>query len=254
MNSIDILSIMTIAFLGSFGHCVGMCGGIVIAYTSTKVEENWSKTKQTTSHMLYSIGRIVTYMIIGSIFGYLGEAVTFSKTANGILLLITGILMILVGLSLIGKLKFLTLIEHSVSKSPLYQQTFKKLIQSNSLFSFYLLGMLNGLLPCGFVYFFAITAISTGSAFGGAIVMLIFGLSTIPALFSLGFFVGIFKKSGLRHIMIKLAAILVILYGVSIVYYGYEHIDADRKINIDKKIDTCDKVKVEEHCESGWFY
>ncbi len=177
----------------------------------------------------------------------------FTK-GSSLFLLITGLLMILVGLSLIGKIKFLTLIEHSVSKSPIYQKTFKKLIRSNSLFSFYLLGMLNGLLPCGFVYFFAITAISTGSAFGGAIVMLIFGLSTIPALFSLGFFVGIFKQSGLRHIMIKLAAILVILYGVSIVYYGYEHIDADRKINIDKKIDTCDKVKVEEHCESGWFY
>jgi len=226
MDSIDIFSIMTIAFLGSFGHCVGMCGGIVIAYTSTKVGDTWSKTKQTTSHVLYSIGRITTYMIIGSIFGYFGQVFTISKTASGLLLLVTGTLMILVGFSLIGKLKFLTLIEHSVSKSPWYQKTFKKLIQTNSLGSFYLLGMLNGLLPCGFVYFFAITAISTGSAVGGAIVMLIFGLSTIPALFSLGFFVGIFQQSALRHIMIKLAAILVIIYGISIVYYGYGHITA----------------------------
>lgn len=230
MDAIDIFSIMTIAFLGSFGHCVGMCGGIVIAYTSTKVGDSWSKPKQTASHLLYSVGRIVTYMTIGSIFGYFGQVVTMSKTASGILLLITGIMMILVGLSLMGQLKFLTIIEHSVSKSPWYQITFKKLIQTNSLVSFFLLGMLNGLLPCGFVYFFAITAISTGSALGGAIVMLIFGLSTIPALFSLGFFVGIFKQSGLRHVMIKLAAILVILYGISIVYYGYEYISVEYKI------------------------
>ena len=222
MDATDLLSIMTIAFLGSFGHCIGMCGGIVIAYTSTKVEANWTKTKQSISHLLYSIGRIVTYVTIGSIFGYFGQVVTFNKTANGILLLLTGTLMILVGFSLIGKLKFLTLIEHSVSKSPFYQSTFKKLIRSNSLFSFYLLGMLNGLLPCGFVYFFAITAISTGSALNGAIVMLVFGISTIPALFSLGFFVGMFKQSGLRHLMIKLAAILVVLYGISIAYYGYD--------------------------------
>ena len=94
--------------------------------------------------------------------------------------------------------------------------------------------MLNGLLPCGFVYFFAITAISTGSALGGSLVMLIFGLSTIPALFSLGFFVGIFKQSGLRHVMIKLAAILVILYGASIIYYGYEHISSDYKTTVQK--------------------
>ena len=102
------------------------------------------------------------------------------------------------------------------------------------MFSFYLLGMLNGLLPCGFVYFFAITAISTGSAVGGATVMFIFGISTIPALFSLGFFIGIFKQSGLRHVMIKLAAILVILYGISIVYYGYEHISTNYNTKAEK--------------------
>jgi len=224
MDSINIISIITIAFLGSLGHCVGMCGGIVIAYTSTKIDDKWTKTKQTISHIFYSFGRIVTYMIIGAFFGYFGEVVAISKTANGILLLLTGILMILVGLSLIGKLKFLTLIEHSVSKSSWYQITFRKLIQSNSVGSFFALGLLNGLLPCGFVYFFAITAISTGSAIGGMLVMLIFGLSTIPALFSLGFFVGIFKQSSLRNLMIKLAAILVVFYGIYVIYYGYEHI------------------------------
>ena len=234
MDTINIISIITIAFLGSLGHCVGMCGGIVIAYTSTKIDDQWSKTKQSISHIFYSFGRIVTYMMIGAIFGYFGEVVTISKTANGILLLLTGLLMILVGLSLIGKLRFLTLIEHSVSKSTWYQITFKKLIRSNSVGSFFTLGLLNGLLPCGFVYFFAITAISTGSAFGGMLVMLIFGLSTIPALFSLGFFVGIFKQSTLRNLMIKLAAILVIFYGISVIYYGYEHIEYANKIELKK--------------------
>ena len=92
------------------------------------------------------------------------------------------------------------------------------------MFSFYLLGMLNGLLPCGFVYAFAITAASTGSAFWGAVVMFIFGLSTIPALFFLGFFVGFFKQSNLRDIFIKIASILVIIFGIYIAYKGYEYI------------------------------
>jgi sulfite exporter TauE/SafE len=104
-----------------------------------------------------------------------------------------------------------------------YQKSFKKLIASNSLTSFYLLGMLNGLLPCGFVYFFAITAASTGSVIYGALVMLIFGLSTIPALFSLGFFVGLFKQSEFRNLMIKLASIAVILYGIYIIYLGSKY-------------------------------
>ena len=143
---------------------------------------------------------------------------------SGIFLLITGFMMVLVGLSLLGKIKFLTILEHTCSKSPLYQNTFKALLGSQSLFSFYLLGMLNGLLPCGFVYVFAITAASTGSAFWGAFVMLIFGLSTIPALFSLGFFVGVFKQSNLRDLFIKLASILVVAFGIYIAYLGYEYL------------------------------
>lgn len=224
METISILTIISIAFLGSFGHCVGMCGGIVIAYSSTKIKSHWTKQVQALAHLLYSFGRISTYMILGALFGLVGGVVTFDNLTSGIFLLFTGLMMVLVGLSLLGKIKFLTILEHTCSKSPIYQKTFKSLLGSQSLFSFYLLGMLNGLLPCGFVYVFAITAASTGSAFWGAFVMLIFGLSTVPALFSLGFFVGVFKQSNLRDIFIKLASMLVIAFGFYIAYLGYEYL------------------------------
>ncbi|MEA3353350.1 MAG: sulfite exporter TauE/SafE family protein [Campylobacterota bacterium] len=234
METVDIISIITIAFLGSFGHCIGMCGGIVIAYSSTKVQQQWSKAQQSIAHILYSLGRVLTYALLGAVFGYLGGVATFSNTANGILWLVAGSAMLLTGLSLLGKIKFLTLIEHSVSKSNWYSQTFKSLLSSQTFLSFFLLGMLNGLLPCGFVYFFAITAASTADPFYGALVMVIFGLSTIPALFSLGFFVGLFKQSGLRGIMIKLAAISVILYGSYTIYNGYDYL-----VNPDRTILEC---------------
>jgi hypothetical protein len=224
METISIITIISIAFLGSFGHCVGMCGGIVIAYSSTKIKNEWTKQVQAFAHLLYSFGRITTYVILGALFGLVGGVVTFDNLTSGIFLLITGSMMVLVGLSLLGKIKFLTMLEHSCSKSPLYQNSFKALLGSQSLFSFYLLGMLNGLLPCGFVYVFTITAASTGSAFWGAFVMLIFGLSTLPALFSLGFFVGLFKQSNLRDLFIKLASILVITFGIYIAYLGYEYL------------------------------
>ncbi len=224
METISLLSIVIIAFLGSFGHCVGMCGGIVVAYSTTKIKDNYTKQRESLSHLLYSFGRISTYVVLGAIFGSLGSVVTFSHTINGILLLITGSLMLLAGLSLLGKIKFLTLIEHSITKSSWYQKNFRELISSNSLLSFYTLGLLNGLLPCGFVYFFAITAASTGSTFYGALVMLIFGLSTIPALFSLGFFVTILKQSNFRNIMIKLASISVIIFALFTLYKGYGYI------------------------------
>ncbi len=229
MEAIDIISIITIAFLGSFGHCIGMCGGIIIAYSATKIEDNWSKQKQAISHILYSLGRIFTYVILGAIFGFLGGVAMFNNMANGVLLIIAGIVMILTGLSLSGKIKFLTIIEHSFSQNKWYQKQFKQLLHTKTLISFFILGMLNGLLPCGLVYFFAITAASTASALYGAIVMLIFGLSTLPALFSLGFFVGLFKKTGFRNIMIRLASISVIVFGIYTLYEGYEYIKYPQK-------------------------
>ncbi|HFU75397.1 MAG TPA: sulfite exporter TauE/SafE family protein, partial [Arcobacter sp.] len=65
MDSVNLLSIIAIAFLGSFGHCVGMCGGIVIAYSSTKIDDSFSKVKQSISHILYSFGRVTTYTLLG---------------------------------------------------------------------------------------------------------------------------------------------------------------------------------------------
>lgn len=236
METLSILTIISIAVLGSFGHCVGMCGGIVIAYSSTKVKSQWNKTTQAIAHLLYSLGRVTTYTIIGAVMGFVGSVVTFSNMTNAILLIITGLMMVLVGFSLLGKIKFLTVLEHSCSKSTLYQKTFKKLLGSDSLFSFYFLGSLNGLLPCGFVYAFAIIAAGTASAFWGAMVMLIFGLSTIPALFSLGFFIGLFKQSELRNLFINIAAILVVCFGVYMLYLGYNYISNPSETLINIKI------------------
>ncbi|MDT8339750.1 MAG: sulfite exporter TauE/SafE family protein [Sulfurimonas sp.] len=224
METVNILSIISIAFLGSFGHCIGMCGGIVLAYSTIKIDPKSSKVSQSTAHLLYSFGRVFTYSILGAIFGTLGGVVTFSNTANGVLLIVAGIAMVLAGLSLMGKIKFLTLIEHSFSSSPFYKDMFKRVLNSKSNFSFFTLGMLNGLLPCGFVYFFAITAASTASPLYGAMVMAIFGLSTIPAMFSLGFLASLSSATNFRNMMMSLSSFAVIVYGIYTLYDGYDYI------------------------------
>ena len=233
MATIDLASVITIAFLGAFGHCIGMCGGIVIAYSSSKLDAGWGKGRQAAAHLLYSLGRTQTYTVLGVLFGYLGGVTTFSNTANGVLLIVAGIAMALTGLSLAGKLPFLASLSSPVSQSRWYGNTFSTLLRDQSLFSLYFLGMLNGLLPCGFVYFFAITAASTGSPLWGGVVMAVFGLSTLPALFSLGFFVSLFQRGGLRRWMTRLAAIAVILYGAYTMYSGYEYISDPQKTILD---------------------
>jgi len=229
METINILTIISIAFLGSFGHCIGMCGGIVLAYSTIKIEPKCSKVSKSTAHILYSLGRVLTYSTLGAVFGTLGGVITFNNTANGILLGIAGVAMVLAGLSLMGKIKFLTLIEHSFSSSSFYKSAFKKVLNSKSNRSFFVLGMLNGLLPCGFVYFFAITAASTASPIYGAIVMFIFGLSTIPAMFSLGFLASLSSATSFRNMMMSLSSFAVVLYGAYTIYNGYHYLSISDK-------------------------
>ncbi|WP_457745733.1 sulfite exporter TauE/SafE family protein [Sulfurimonas sp.] len=224
MDTVNILTIISIAFLGSFGHCIGMCGGIVVAYSTIKIEPSSSKVSKTVAHLLYNFGRVLTYTILGAIFGYLGGVATFSNLANGSMLIFAGVVMILAGLSLMGKIKFLTLIEHSFSSSSVYKKAFRRVLNSKSNVSFFVLGMLNGLLPCGFVYFFAITAAATADPFWGAVVMFIFGISTVPAMFSLGFISSLASATSFRNMMMSLSSVAVILYGAFTIYNGYDYI------------------------------
>lgn len=224
MENIDLIIILTTAFLGSMGHCIGMCGGIVIAYSSSKIDSRSSWLKQTSSHLSYNFGRVATYTILGAIFGLLGQVIAFTPTTKGVLFVLTGTLMILAGLSLLGNLKFLNSAEWSVSKYAWYQNGFRKLIRSKSYSSFFLLGMLNGIIPCGLVYSFAIFAASTASPLWGAIVMATFGLATIPALFFLGTVTKFLQKGSLRSTMMKFAALLVIFYGLFTLFKGYNFI------------------------------
>ena len=246
MNNIDLLIILSTAFLGSVGHCIGMCGGIVVAYSSSKIEQKDSWAKQTIAHLSYNFGRVTTYAILGAVFGLLGKAIAFTPTTKGVLFLLTGVLMILAGLSLLGNLKFLNSAEWSVSKNAWYQNAFRKLLSSKSLPSFYLLGMLNGIIPCGLVYSFAIIAASTASPLWGAIVMATFGLATIPALFFLGSITKFLQKGSLRGTMMKLAAMLVVFYGLFTMYKGYNfvaHPDEMKKMMEGMRIEKSDDPK-----------
>ncbi len=250
MENIDIILIFTTAFLGSVGHCIGMCGGIVVAYSSTKIDHSSSWGVQTISHLAYNFGRVTTYTMLGAMFGMLGQVIAFTPTTKGVLFLLTGLLMILAGLSLLGQFKFLNSAEASISKDGWYRDLFRQLISNKSLSSFYFLGMLNGIIPCGLVYSFAIFAASTASPLWGALVMASFGLATIPALFFLGTVTRFLQGGSLRGTMMKLASALVILYGIFTLYKAYQFIihPLETQQAIDAMQEGSIKSKLEGKC------
>ena len=198
-----------------------MCGGFVVAYSSAKIDPEDRPFYQLSCHLAYNLGRVSSYVLLGMLFGAVGSVVAFSPLMMGYLYFMIGVLMVLMGLSLMGKIRFLTSLETSLASHRFIKILFSKLIQSKSLGSFYGLGVLNGFLPCGLVYFFAASAVATASWFWGGVVMFIFGLSTMPALLGFGYIIGFLKGSNFRELMIKFASILIIGYGIYITYIGF---------------------------------
>lgn len=220
MSSMDWWVIISIAFAGSFGHCIGMCGGFIVAYSSTKIDASMSRTTQLIRHSAYNIGRVSSYIILGMIFGGIGSLFSVTVEMRGTLFIFAGALMIVTALSMLGLSKLLHLLEHSFANFKLFKLLFSRLIKSKSIQSFFALGMMNGFFPCGFVFFFAAKAASSASIFEGGLIMAAFGLATVPTLLALGQSVSFMREIAFRQSMNRLAAIAIAIYGLYSIYYG----------------------------------
>lgn len=175
-----IFSGFIIGLLGSL-HCVGMCGPIALALP---IVGN-SKTALIVSRLLYNFGRILTYTFFGFIFGLIGDRIQLFGLQQ-IVSIILGSL-ILLRLIIPQKYSFAKLhfFQRTVGK---LKQEFSKMFGKNSMKSLFVIGLLNGFLPCGFVYIGIAGAIATGDAFNGAAFMSFFGLGTLPIMFAASLF------------------------------------------------------------------
>lgn len=202
--------------MGSFSHCISMCGGFVFSYTTVKIDKSKSLKYQSVMHLLYGLGRTTTYIFLGLLFGFLGHILFISPSFKGALMIVLGIIMSIIGISLVNKIKLPTidLLNLSFFKT-LHLKTFK----SKTPISFFIFGILNGLVPCGLVYFFLANSLNTGSAIYGAIYMGIFGLTTIPALFFLGVsssFIG----TKYKKVFAYMSSFLIMGYGLFSIIKG----------------------------------
>ena len=170
----------TIGLLGSM-HCVGMCAPIALSlpYSGHSRFNRWSGI------LLYNSGRLVTYSLIGLVFGLLGKGL-FIANLQQLAAILTG-----VGLLLIFFFSFN--IEHYLIQNKIigrFYFTLKsqlaKLMRQPKRSTLFFIGILNGFLPCGLVYMALVGALSTGSAINGMIYMALFGLGTFPLMIMAG--------------------------------------------------------------------
>lgn len=212
MNA-DYLAAFLIGLLGS-SHCLVMCGGIVAALQfGMPASSFWPKFRL---QLLLSIGRLTTYTLFGALVGYFG--VTAMSLAGASLLwlrLIAGCLLIAMALY-IARLWFgLTQLERVGQRLwSLVQPFTKRLLPLNSLTKALAYGVLWGFLPCGLVYSTLSWSLASGSAGSGALLMLMFGLGTLPALLVFGSAANALVTLKNQLWFRYSAAILLAIYGI----------------------------------------
>ncbi|MDY6781358.1 MAG: sulfite exporter TauE/SafE family protein [Cyanobacteriota bacterium] len=193
---LDFFLLTALGFLGSFGHCVGMCGPLTVAFSlsgNPSESSNWQKSVR--FHALLNSSRILSYASVGAVLGGIGSIVAASGQLAGIgsslrqgMAAIAGILLIWLGLVQI-KPNFLPRLPLLHLPSRLHETLTKgmtKFSPNGSGLTPVLLGGIWGLIPCGFLYVAQIKAAAAGSWAMGALTMLCFGLGTMPAMLGVG--------------------------------------------------------------------
>ncbi len=208
-------SALALSLLGGL-HCAGMCGGFAIITLSKAPKWRISK-----SFLLYTLGKTSSYAVAGAVFGGLGSVFHHYPLGSRVLAGMTGVALILIGLEMAGFPLFWS--QKQPSATGWIRSTFSKVTQSLSPTNSYVMGLLNGLLPCGLLYAAFAGAASTGSAATGALFMAVFGIGTIPMLFLTAQLLSSISTST-RGKVIRLAGWSLVLFGTVWLYRGIAEI------------------------------
>lgn len=196
-------------------HCVAMCGGINLSVcVQYKPGSDGTKTAKLKPSILYNLGRVIAYTIVGGIVGGLGSVISFSGMAKGIVAVLSGLFMIIMGLNMLNIFPALRKL------NPRMPKIFaRKVHESSGNKGPLIVGLLNGLMPCGPLQAMQIYALGTGSVMAGALSMFLFSLGTVPLMFGFGA-VSSMLSSKFTHRMMKVSAALVLILGIIMLNRG----------------------------------
>jgi sulfite exporter TauE/SafE len=221
MVEFSLVAVFLVGLLSGV-HCLGMCGSIVGVFTAQvpKDAARWP------FHLAYSSGRIASYAIAGALVGAVGQAGLLMRDAvpvQHLLFTLSSLMLVVLGLYLAGVWGAVRQLERLGGSLWKHLQPYTtRLLPVNTVPRALGLGALWGWLPCGLVYSVLLTALASGSALRGALIMLAFGLGTLPNLLAIGlFWEGI--KGWVQSPRVRLmAGLLVAMFGVyGLVKVGY---------------------------------
>jgi sulfite exporter TauE/SafE len=194
-------------------HCVGMCGALVLSYT-TKLAG--AGRPSYAIHLLYGAGKTLSYTAIGAVFGWLGSVVAFTPLLRGAIGIAAGIFLVLFGL---GMLNLLPGLKDFRFRTPPFLLRFIG-AQSRKYGNPFVIGLLNGLMIlCGPLQAMYIMAAGSGSALRGATMLFFFGLGTLPMMMGFGVFAGLVSRQ-MTPKLIRASAVIVVALGAVMLNRG----------------------------------
>jgi sulfite exporter TauE/SafE len=237
---VELITALTIGLIGSL-HCAGMCGPIAIALPLAR--ENW--LRKISGGLLYNFGRILTYGVLGGLFGLLGRGIKLAGLQQWA--------SIAIGIIMIVSVLFPFIFREKILIDDLFSGYarrltggFRKLFSRESLPSLFIIGLLNGLLPCGLVYVALAGAINTNDVVMGVAFMMMFGIGTTPMLLGISIMGNMIslrlkrKLSKVIPIFIVMLGLLFILRGMSL---GIPYVSPKAE-----KLEVKQEMKVGEPC------
>ncbi|MFC4635006.1 sulfite exporter TauE/SafE family protein [Dokdonia ponticola] len=208
-----IYAALIFGLLGSF-HCVGMCGPIAFLLPLDRK----NRSKRILQLLSYHSGRIFMYAIIGMAFGMVGKGLNLfgiqQQLSIGVGLLM--IISILLPIKIFNRYNFSKPIYKAVGK---IKSSIGTELKKKDPGTFFTIGYLNGLLPCGLVYMAVFGALATGGALQGSLYMIVFGLGTIP-LMTTAIYLGNFLKGTVKQQIVKAIPVIVVVIGMLFILRG----------------------------------
>lgn len=171
----ELWTAFLLGFVGS-AHCAGMCGPLALALPPT----GNTRTVFLTGRAAYNLGRILTYALMGALFGLLGQTFAVAGLQRWVSLVAGAV--ILLGLLATRRFTLSLPLNRLVAK---LKSGFGFLLRRRAVSAMFGVGLLNGLLPCGLVYVACAGATATGQTLSGVAYMFAFGLGTLPMMLAL---------------------------------------------------------------------
>ncbi len=200
-----------LGLMGSF-HCVGMCGPIAISLPL----RGHNFLQKTIGGLLYNLGRTFTYGIMGAFFGLIGQGFHFLGFQQSVSIIMGSLMIISVTLPFLFRNRIP--INFEFFTGPL-RRSIQQLFRVRSYNGLFLIGLLNGLLPCGLVYLAIAGAIGAGSVLLGILFMVFFGLGTLPMMLLVSG-IGNMISLAVRKKMSKVVPYVVVIIGIIFIFRG----------------------------------